>query len=443
MGCFVTPPVLSLLHPFAAARARLHGVQTQSGTKMGFWITSIGIAAVCCAVLVRAVLKARGAQAPAAAYDLQVYRDQLKDMERDLARGVITEEDAERLRTEVSRRILAADAKLRGETPETRAQSKTALLVLSGVTVLALTGGATWLYTQLGAPGYEDLPLETRIAASDAARETRLSQAEREAQFEEVSAEATADPSYLSLVKQLRAAVATRPGDVEGLALLARHEAGLGNFRAAHQAQTALLQAKGPEATGEDFAILADLMVSAARGYVSSDAEKALRAALARSPDEPRARYYLGLYMLQVDRPDAAFRLWRNLLEESTMDDPWTSTILDQIGRVARLAGVQYDLPQIPGLLADPTQEDLDAASQLTAEERAEMIEGMVASLSARLATQGGTSEEWARLIRAHGVLGNLDQASAIWDEAQLAFGNDDAALTILRAAAVDAGVLQ
>ena len=409
---------------------------------MGFWIITLGLAALCCAVLARAVLRRRGVEAPAASYDLQVYREQLKAVERDLARGVISEDDAGRLRTEVSRRILAADAKLQSEDAATRSSSRSSTVLLAAV-ALWLVGGSSWIYGQMGAPGLDDLPLAERISASDEARANRLSQADVEQQLPRLNTEGQADPEYLELVNKLRDAVATRPNDAEGLALLARHEAGLGNFSAAHQAKLALLQAKGGDASAEDFAILADLMVAAAQGYVSSDAEKALRAALARNPAEPRSRYYLGVYMLQVDRPDAAFRLWSALLEDSRMNDPWTATVLNRITEVALRAGVQYDLPEMPGLFAGPTEENVDAAAQMSAEDRAAMIQDMVASLSARLASQGGTSEEWARLIRAHGVLGNADQARAIWEEAQMAFANDDAGLTLLRAAADDAGVLQ
>lgn len=409
---------------------------------MGFWIVTLGLAALCCAVLARAVLRGRADMAPTAAYDIQVYRDQLKDVDRDLARGVISEDDAERLRTEVSRRILAADAKLTGRTDaiQDRAPRRPVLLLVA--LILSLLGGSVWIYAELGAAGLVDLPLSQRIAASDLARLERLSQVEAEERLPVQSGEALADPDYVELVQQLREAVATRPGDAQGLALLARHEAGLGNFQAAHRAQLALLQSKGDTATAEDFATLADLMVSATQGYVSSDAEKALRAALSRDPGEPRARYYLGVYMLQVDRPDAAFRLWSDLLEDSSMSDPWTSTVLNRIGEVALRAGVQYDLPNIPGLFPRPSEGDLEAAAGMSDEDRAAMIQDMVSSLSARLASQGGTAEEWARLIRAHGVLGNEAQARAIWTESQLAFANDDAALTLLRAAADDAGAL-
>ena len=409
---------------------------------MVFWIITLGLTVLCCAVMARAVLRREGRQAPAAAYDLQVYRDQLKDVEKDLARGVISQEDAERLRTEVSRRILAADAKLRDgqEADETRASP--ALIMLT-IMLACILGGSFWIYRTLGAPGLEDLPLADRIAASDDARANRLSQSEVEGRLRVELAGRDADPSYVKLVEQLREAVSSRTGDQQGLALLARHEAGIGKYQAAHPAHLALLQAKGDDATGEDFATLADMMITAAQGYVSSDAEKALRAALARDPSEPRARYYLGVYLLQVDRPDAAFRLWRDLLEDSDMSDPWMPTVMNRIGEVALRAGVQYDLPDMPGLFPVPSEDDIEAAAGMSAEARAAMLTDMVARLSARLATQGGSADEWARLSRAHGALGNGDQARAIWAESQAAFANDDAALTLLRAAADSAGVFE
>ena len=41
--------------------------------------------------------------------DLEVYKDQLINVERDLSRGIITADEAERIRAEVSRRILELD----------------------------------------------------------------------------------------------------------------------------------------------------------------------------------------------------------------------------------------------------------------------------------------------------------------------------------------------
>ncbi|MEL6647338.1 MAG: c-type cytochrome biogenesis protein CcmI, partial [Pseudomonadota bacterium] len=109
---------------------------------MGFWIMTLGLAVLCCAVLLRAVLRRRADTAPAAAYDIQVYRDQLKDVERDVARGVISQEDAERLRTEVSRRILAADAALNKTAEHSASGARPSLVLLCAVSACLLGGTA-------------------------------------------------------------------------------------------------------------------------------------------------------------------------------------------------------------------------------------------------------------------------------------------------------------
>jgi cytochrome c-type biogenesis protein CcmH len=76
-------------------------------------------------------------------------------------------------------------------------------------------------------------------------------------------------------------------------------------------------------------------------------------------------------------------------------------------------------------------------------EERMQMIRGMVDGLGERLASEGGTAEEWARLITALGVLGDTDRARLIWQEAQNNFVGRTADLEIIRAAAVSAGVAE
>ena len=142
-----------------------------------FWIISVGLAALAALVLMRALLRGRiGDEAPAA-YDLRVYRDQLRGVDRDLERGVLTETEAARLRTEVSRRILTADAQLKAQGPAGD-QPKGPSRVLAGVLVLGLVGGAAALYMQLGAPGYGDLPLSDRLAPSERMRANLPTQAE-------------------------------------------------------------------------------------------------------------------------------------------------------------------------------------------------------------------------------------------------------------------------
>lgn len=406
---------------------------------MLFWIL-IGVLALAVAGSLAVVLVRgrREAEHPAA-YDLRVYRDQLKEVDRDLARGVIGPEDADRIRAEISRRILAADAQLQqaetaGDQP---AGVSRAVAVGAGA---ALVAGAVGLYWQLGAPGYGDLGLSSRIETARELRENRPTQEQVEAQVTLPAPPQPPSEEYTELVKRLREAVAERPADLQGQTLLARNEAVLGNFKAAYEAQGAVLSIKGTEASAQDYADYADMMVLAAGGYVSPEAETALRAALARDPRNGTARYYMGLMAAQTGRPDQAFRTWDGLMREGPADAPWIAPIRGQIEDMAARAGVNYTLPELDSL-PGPTAGDIENAADMTPEERQEMVRGMVDRLMNRLATQGGTAEDWARLIAALGQLGDTARASAIWAEAQQVFEARPQMLATVRAAAEQVGL--
>ena len=129
---------------------------------MLFWIVSTLLAIAVAGLLALALLRARGQGEPPAAYDLRVYRDQLREVDRDLARGVIDPADADRIRTEVSRRTLAADAQLQEQTGGGRQRGPGVVLLAAGLAVALVLGGAL-LYRGLGAPGYADLPRQLRL----------------------------------------------------------------------------------------------------------------------------------------------------------------------------------------------------------------------------------------------------------------------------------------
>ncbi|MCC1494916.1 c-type cytochrome biogenesis protein CcmI [Cognatishimia sp. F0-27] len=404
-----------------------------------FWIFTALMGLGVAALLALAVLRGQRDTGPSAAFDVQVYRDQLKEIDRDLTRGTIPPEEADRLRTEVSRRILAADAKARGETPGTAARAPGAL-ILSAVVAAVVIGGGYLTYMQLGAPGYPDLPLNTRIEMAAEARENRPSQADAESGLPATAMPDDVPESYQELVVRLRGAVAENPNDLQGQRLLARSEAALGNFSAAWQAQQAIVRIKAAEATARDYADLADMMILAAGGYVSPEAQAALEEALARDPQNGVARYYGGLMMAQTGRPDVAFRMWDRLLAESPDDAPWIPPIRDQIEEMAFRAGVSnFTLPPLGQ--RGPTQADIDAAGAMSAEERNDMIRGMVAGLSDRLATEGGPPDDWARLINALSVLGDTDQAQAIYREARMVFADLPDGLQTVDAAAAAANI--
>lgn len=395
---------------------------------MMFWFLSGLIALGVVAVLISALRARDAGNLSAAASDVAVYRDQLEEVDRDLARGALSEEDADAVRVEVSRRLLAADKRDAGATQSAAdAMWPAAILIV----ILGL-GGTMFLYTIMGAPGYPDQPMATRLAALEEARLNRPDQATAEIEAApNLPQPANPDPEYVALVQRLRDTVAENPDDLRGLALLHQHEARLGNFAAARAAQQTIVEIKDSSATQEDRQRLLDSLVFAAGGYVSPEAEAVLSEILASDPGFAPARYYQGLLFAQLGRPDLAFPIWRQLLENSPPNAPWVPVIRSEIERVAVLAGVQYRVSELRG----PSAEDVAAAENMSDEDRQAMIEGMVEGLSARLADEGGPPQEWARLITALGVLGQTGRAVAIADEAETVFANAPDALTLIRQA--------
>lgn len=400
-----------------------------------FWVIVTGLTAGVFALLVLA-LRASGRDVSDDS-DIQVYRDQLAEVERDLARGTLDPTEGERARAEVSRRVIEADRAARQRAGSGRAP-KAATLTVAGLAALVL-GGSIWLYATIGAPGYPDLPLKTRIAMADAARKARPDQAAAEAEAARLfpSAPPSADPEYTALMERLRTALKARPDDLQGHRLLARNEAGLENFRAAAAAQARVLEILGSDATSTEMTDLAEYLIRAAGGYVSPEAEAALTRALQADTSNGRARYFSGLLYAQTGRPDLAFRLWRGLLETGADSAPWIPAIRAQIDEIAALAGVRYDPPAPRG----PSADDIANAQTMEPDERDGMVRGMVSGLAERLATEGGPPEDWARLIVAYGVLGETDRARAILTEARQVFAEAPGADSVLDAAAARAGL--
>lgn len=409
---------------------------------MTFWILIFALAAGVAALLAATLLRRRRVERERADYDIAVYREQLVSVEQDVARGVLAPDAADRARIEVSRRILDAD-KRRSAAPTGQAPAWLNRVMAATVTAVVI-GGSVGLYWAGGVPGYGDLPLKQRLADSAELRQTRPGQSAAEAQAAEFRPQApTPSDEYLALIERLRATVQERPNDPRGLELLARNEAALGNFVAAYQTQQKLIDVLGSRADGAAFADLGDMMVLAAGGYVSPEAEAVLGQALARDPNNGPARYYFGLMQSQNGRPDIAFEIWRTLLEASAPDAAWVPAIRDQIQDVANRAGRRYQLPPADTGLRGPDAADMAAAADLSPEERMDMVRGMVANLSDRLANEGGSPAEWARLIGALTVLGDTDSATEIWTEAQQVFADLPQGLAEVNAAATRAGLEQ
>lgn len=408
---------------------------------VSFWVVASAITLMVAFVLISAVMRgARREVGSRAASDVEVYRAQLAEVDRDVARGVIGKADAERVHAEVARRLIAADKAQTDENATGTTAPVGAAFVLIVIGLMASVASYWWL----GSPGYGDLGLKDRIEFAEEVRKSRPTQDVAESSLPPFVEPADMDARYKTLMTQLRNTVATRPDDIQGHTLLVQQERRIGNFGAARDAQLRIATLKGNRMEAQDLADLGELQVLAAGGYVSPEAEMSLRAALAQDAGNGTARYYLALMLVQTGRPDQAFRIWDGLLRAGPEDAPWIPPIVAQIEELAQLAGVRYALPEI-GSSAErgPSADDIDNARDMTPAERMDMIGSMVSGLSQRLSEEGGPARDWARLISSLGVLGEWERALAIHSNAVEVFAGDLAALDLINAAGRDAGVAE
>ncbi|MGR3713929.1 MAG: c-type cytochrome biogenesis protein CcmI [Shimia sp.] len=412
---------------------------------MIFWFVAGAFALVSIAVMALSVMRKTEVEEHPAAYDLRVYRDQLKEVDRDLARGVINDGDATRIHTEVSRRILTADAQLQAAQQEetSRGPAQRGLVVALAVII---AGASFGLYAALGEKGAPDKPLDLRFADAQTAKDNRADQATFEASLPPRDI-VTPDPEFADLMNKLRLAVKQTPDDLTGFQLLAQHEADLNDLISAHHAQSNVIRIKGDDATATDYLTHANMLISAAGGYVSPEAEASLEAALEMEPTNLLGRYFWGLMMMQNGRPDTTFHIWEQVLQQSPPTAPWVAPIRQNLTDLSWYAGVKnFQLPpsgdpHAGAGLSGPSADDMEAAEEMDTEDRNEMIQGMVSQLAERLATEGGTPQEWGRLITAYSVLGNRDRAAAIWEEAQTVFAGAPGALATVKDSARQVGL--
>ncbi|GEP06004.1 c-type cytochrome biogenesis protein CcmI [Methylobacterium oxalidis] len=327
-----------------------------------------------------------------AATETGFYEDQLAEIERDLGRGLIAPNEAEAARTEAARRLLrasragaATDEKGLAE-PHLRQRRAASAFALSTIPLVALLA-----YGIYGSP---DLPAQTA--------------ADRQAAQ-------TGNEDLMRAIGQIEAKLAADPGDARGWAVLAPVYMRLGRFDDAARAYEAVSRLKGetPPVLGD----WGEALVAAGNGVVSPEAKVIFERAVALDAAAAKPRFYLARAAEQAGDTAGAIQHYTALSEAGPADAPWQAMVRENLTR----------------LKAEP------AAAAAQAEARPDQnaaIRGMVDGLDQRLTKQGGTVEEWLRLVRSRSVLGERDKAVAALERARSALGSDGAALERLDAQA-------
>lgn len=355
---------------------------------------SLGLAAALCgltglalAMLLVPLLARRHSLASREAYDLAVYRDQLAEVERDLARGVLAINEAEAARAEIARRILA----LKPAQAETGARTPARAAAI--VAILLLPVAAAMLYWRLGSPSLPDQPFAARTAASTHAANLAHIEANE-------------------VVARLGARLKVHPEDLTGWLLLARSMVGLGRYQEAAEAYRRAADLSGHRADiSGDWG---EAQVLAAGGTVTPAAREAFAAGLSDPATAPRSRYCLALAQLQQGDAKGALQAWRDLAAQAPADADWLPLVRQRIGEAASTLGID---PATLDTATGPTPPDAAVAAAAkapagaSAEKRQAMILAMVGKLAARLADQPDDVEGWARLGQSYMVLNQPEKA--------------------------------
>jgi cytochrome c-type biogenesis protein CcmH len=368
---------------------------------MMFWILAGLLSAIVMALFAWPLIRPRRLTA-GAGRDLAVYRDQLGELDREVARGLVPEAEAAAARLEIQRRLLAA-AQSHSPKPEPRNGGQKRRPAALALLLFLLPAAAVAIYLDLGTPGLPSLPFASPPPA------------------------APADQELAKLVAALDAKMQSDPSDPKGWFLLAGVEAKLGRFKESAEAYAQAIsrgQAKGQAPDARTQSLYGEALTAAADGQVTPEAKAAFAAALALDAKEPRARFYTALADAQAGHLDGALTQWVALEADSPPDAPWRDMLTGQIEAAAKQLG--RDPATLPGRnpapaasgSTGPTPEDVANAANMTAEQRAAFIDSMVSDLASRLRAQPGDVDGWLKLANAYDQLGRADDARAAWREA-------------------------
>ncbi|HOY02935.1 MAG TPA: c-type cytochrome biogenesis protein CcmI [Zoogloea sp.] len=279
-----------------------------------FWITAGLLTALSLAVLCWPLLRRReNASASRRAINAAIFRDQLADLERDLASGTLSRDDYATARDELERRVLedvADDGSPAAEAPKRLPRTAISL-------GLSLPVAAVALYFVLGNPA----------ALDPAAQQGNMpSQAEVE-----------------QMVSTLAARLEKNPENPQGWAMLGRSYKVMGRLEEAGKAfdKAGAFMESEPELMLE----VAELSAELNQGKVEGRGAALLKKVLQTQPDNPQALVLAGTdaYFRQ-DYP-AALRHWERVLAQVPPDSEDARNLGAGIEKVRSLMGQGASTP--------------------------------------------------------------------------------------------------
>lgn len=376
------------------------------------WLGYAALTLISVGILVWPIMRNAGTAAQETEADQALYQGQLKEVEGDVANGLLTDSEAETARTEIKRRLLSANRRATGNTgvdaPMARMSTVTGIAVLVPFCALAI-------YISIGAPGLPGASVEQRRADALVNPE---------------------DTDFGVLIEDLADRLRQNPESTEGWVLLAR------SYRQVNRLEDAATAYRRALATGSTnidiYTEFGDTLTAMNGGTVPPEATDIFRAVLRTDREDPRSRFYLGLAAAQAGDVAGGIAIWRDLTADATPDAPWLAMVRDQISQVAMAANIMpmtiaprhplddSTTPQstvnntaaAPEADEDDFRPDVSALADRFSGDEMTMIQEMVGGLEARLEFEPDDFLGWMQLGRSYGVLGNTEKSANAYREA-------------------------
>lgn len=376
---------------------------------MIFWIACAALTFLAVLAVLLPYLKRAGGTDAAQADDggLEIYKDQLREIDGDLARGQISADDAEAARVEVSRRILRLNAA--GDSFDALNPGKAGRLAV--VAAAIVIPAAAWIgYTATGSPSLPDQPFATRL--------------------EQPAGEASIEV----LIAKTEAHLAANPKDGKGWEVIAPVYLRTGQFGKAVEAYGKANEILGPSVRNEIG--LGEALAGTNGGMIGADSLAAFERAAKLAPDDPQPKILIATALAQKGSLPEAKAAFEAILAGAPKDAPWRAIVEQSVAQLDAAIKNPSQSAQ-PG----PSQAEVDSAAAMSAGDRTAMIEGMVAKLDARLTDNPADKDGWLRLIRSYAVLNKPDEAKAALVRARAGLAADPAALSEVKALAAEMGL--
>lgn len=388
---------------------------------MEFWLPVIVISLIVLAWLVVPGMKLAQSNAKRADYDINVYKDQLAELDREAAEGRIEGSELDAARLEIQRRLLAASDDKEQIVKDASKGGTLPIFMAAGAAPIF----AVAFYMYNGSPEIPDHPMSSRpdvMRAADAQASAHTGQQAP-----------SMDQALVSLEKRLQ----ENPNDVDGWILLARSYAGTGNAVKAAEAY-----ARAVPLADRHPMLLADwaeARLNAQEGQFTVEVFNDFVEARENDPTLPKPWFYIGLDMVMGGNFQGAVQTWTDLMLIAPDNPQLKQALNQQITKAAKEGGIDVSTitpsdvaqqvaaqmeavrtPQTPELTIPaptaaapgPSQEDVQAAQEMSSEDRSAFIRSMVARLAEKLEENPNDPEGWQRLIRAYEVLGETDKAA-------------------------------